>query len=147
MEKIFGTFIAIAGFFTIFSTSIVFGSMFFAIGINLILSEGSQINLDNKTFRTIKSIFGIHIGIWKPCPEFEYLSVFKTKENQTVNVMSATTTFTNQIILINLFYKQNKHITFYKTNDKTDAFKVAEHIKYALEIDILDATENESKWL
>ena len=68
-------------------------------------------------------------------------------ENQTINVVSATTTFTTEVILLNLFYNRNKHLTFYKTDDKADAFKVAEHFKLALDIDILDATESETKWL
>jgi hypothetical protein len=147
IKKVFGIAIIIAGLYIFLTTNIVFGLIFIVIGINLILREGSQINLENKTYRIIKSIFGIHIGKWKPCPKFEYISVFRTKENQTVNVVSATTTFTTEVILLNLFYNRNKHLTFYKTDNKVDAFEVAEHFKLALDIDILDATESETKWL
>ena len=147
LKKIFGISVGITGLFILFTSNILFGLMFFVIGINLVLTEGSQINLDSKTYRTVKSIFGIHFGNWKPCPEFEYVSVFLTKENQTINVISATTTLTNKIILLNLFYNQNKYFTFYKTDNKEEAFKVANHFKLALNIDILDATEKESKWL
>jgi hypothetical protein len=138
MKKVFGIAIIIAGLYIFLTTNILFG---------LLLREGSQINLENKTYRNIKSIFGIPIGKWKPCPEFEYISVFRTKENQTVNVVTATTTFTTEVILLNLFYNRNKHLTFYKTDNRVDAFKVAEHFKLALDIDILDATESETKWL
>ena len=55
-------------------------------------------------------------------------------------------TFSTDIIHLNLF-SGNKHITFYKTTDKTQAFEVAEHFKLALEIDVLDATESEKRWL
>jgi hypothetical protein len=48
---------------------------------------------------------------------------------------------------VNLFYNRNKHITFYKTNDKKAAFDVAQHFKEVLGIDILDATATEKKWL
>lgn len=147
IKKIFGILLGIAGIYIFLTTNILFGLIFLAIGINLNLADGSQINLENKTFRKVKSIFGIHLGKWKPCPDFEYISVFRTKENQTVNVVSATTTFTTEVILINLFYNRNKHITFYKTHDKADAFKVAKHFKLALDIDILDATEKENNWL
>ena len=123
------------------------GSIFIAIGLNLISTEGSEINLENNTYRNLKSIFGIHFGKWKPCPKFEYVSVFKTKENQTINVISATTTITSDIIYLNLFYNKNKHLTFYKTEDKEDAFKVAKKIQSKLGIDVLDATEKESKWI
>ena len=147
MKRVFGIAILIAGFYVFMTTTILFGLILIVIGINLVLREGSQIDLSTKTYRTIKSIFGIHFGKWKPCPEFEYISVFRTKENQTVQVVTATTTFTSEVLLINLFYNRNKHLTFYKTDSKADAFHVAEHFKLALGIAILDATESETKWL
>lgn len=131
----------------IFSTNdnIFFGALL--TGIKLIITEGSEINLKIKTYRTIKSIFGIHLGKWKPCPKFEYISVFKTKEIIKRAIPPNSTTYTNDIILLNLFYEGNKKITVYKTYNKEDAFKVAEHLHGALDIDVLDATERESKWL
>ena len=147
MKKIFGILISSASLYLILTGAIFFGFIFLAIGINLILTEGSEINLDNKTYRNIKSIFGVNFGKWKNCPQFEYISIFKTKENKTITVVTATATLTNEVLLINLFYDRNKHQTFYKTDNKEDAFKVAAHFKLALNIDILDATEKESKWL
>ena len=146
-KKIFGITLGLLGIVTLLIGNILFAFITLAIGINLILTEGSEIDLENKLYRTVKSIFGINFGKWKDCPQFEYVSVFKTKETQRVNVVTATTAFTNEIILLNLFYNGNKNITFYKTDNKVDAFKVAEHFKLALNIDILDATENEKKWL
>ena len=148
MKKILGIMVIILGFAILVTSSIIGSLIFIIIGINLLSTEGSEINLDNKTYRTIKSIFGIHFGKWKPCPKFEYVSVFRTKEATEIRANAATIgTFKNEIIVLNLFYKANKHITFYKTYDKADAFKVAEHFKLALDVDILDATEKESKWL
>ena len=146
-KKLFGIILGILGIGTLITGNILFGLIALAIGVNLILTEGSEIDLENKTYRTLKSIFGINFGSWEPCPKFEYVSVFRTKETQRVNVVTATTAFTSEIILLNLFYNGNKNITFYKTEDKNDAFKVAEHFKLALDIDILDATESEKKWL
>ena len=111
------------------------------------MREGSEIDLDNKTYRTVQSLFGIKFGTWKPIPAFEYVSVFRTHETQQVNVTSASARIKSQVILLNMFYDKNKHITFYKTNDVNDAFKVAQHFKLALGVDILDATEREKKWL
>jgi len=109
--------------------------------------QGSEIDLDSKTYRTITSLFGIKFGQWKPIPKFEYVSVFKTNEIQQVNVASASARVKSQVILLNLFYEGNKHVTFYKTTNTEDAFKVAKHFQLALDIDILDATEREKKWL
>lgn len=146
-KKLFGIILGILAIGIFITSNMLFGLIFLAIGINLVLTEGSEIDLENKTYRTVKSIFGINFGKWNPCPKFEYVSVFRTKETQRVNVVTATTAFTNEIILLNLFYNGNKKITFYKTDDKKEAFKVAEHFKLALNIDILDATESEKKWL
>ena len=146
-KKLFGIVVAVLAIGISVTSNILFGLIFLAIGVNLILTEGSEIDLENKTYRTVKSFFGLNFGKWQPCPTFEYVSVFRTKETQRVNVVTATTAFTNEIILLNLFYNGNKKITFYKTDDKTDAFKVAEHFKLALDIDILDATESGKKWL
>lgn len=142
-----GIILGLFGLLGFISGSIIFGAIFFMLGVNFILTEGVEINLENKTYRTVKSIFGKKFGNWNPYPDFEYISVFKTKESQRINVVTATTSIKSDIILLNLFYKGNKHFTIYKTTDKKDAFEVAEHLKLALDIDILDATESEKKWL
>lgn len=148
MKKIFSILLVLAGIGILIWISIFFGIMIFFIGVNMLLTEGTEINLESKTYRSIKSILGLHFGKWKPCPEFEYVSVFKTKEATAVSAYGAEiATFKNDVIMLNLFSKGNKHFTVYKTDDKTEAFKVAEHFKLALEIDILDATQKESVWL
>ncbi len=113
----------------------------------LVSSVGSQINLNDNTYRNIWSIFAIHFGKWKVNPNFEYISVFKGIQKQRVSNLGATTTFSDEVYLVNFFYERNKHKTFYRTFDKEDAFKVANHFKLALGLDILDATQKEQKWL
>lgn len=139
-KKFFGIALIILAFLVIFN-SLLFFLIFLVFGLNLVAIDGSEINLDNKNFRNIKSIFGLKFGKWQPCPEFEYVSVFKTKENQTINVVTATTTFSNEVILVNAFYNRNKHLTFYKTDKKEEAFEIAHKIKNIFDIDIFDATE------
>lgn len=146
-KKFFGITLGIFGLMSFLTGHIIFGAIFFMLGINFILTEGIEIDLESKSFRNVKSIFGKNFGKWSPYPEFEYVSVFQTKESQRINFVTATTSVTSNIILLNLFYKGNKYFTVYKTTDKKDAFEVAEHLKLALDIDILDATEKEKKWL
>lgn len=118
-----------------------------AFAVYLISTEGSQINFEKKLYRSIWSIFSIHLGKWNSIPNFEYISVFKGKQKQRVNSLSATTTFSEEIFYVNLFYNRNRHITFYKTFDKNKAFKIANEFKDNLNIDILDATNKEKVWL
>ncbi len=128
-------------------TGSLFTFIFIAIGLGLNIVDGTDINLTNKSIRSFQSLFGIKYGKWKQIPNFEYVSVFKTNESQTIRVVTAETTLKSSVFLVNVFYNRNKHITFYKTIDKTKAFEVADHFKLALEIDVLDATEKEKKWL
>ncbi len=146
-KRFFGFSFALLGVFMLFLTGSLMPLIFVFIGLGLNVAEGSDINLTNKTYRTFNSLFGIKIGKWQPIPKFEYVSVFKTKESQTVRVVTAETTQKYDIILVNLFYERNKHLTFFKTTDKAKAFDVAQHFKEALDIDVLDATENEKRWL
>lgn len=147
LKIIFGALIFLFAFYIILFNSILFGLFMIAFAVYLTATTGSQVNLDDNTFRNLWSMFGVHIGKWKTSPNFEYISVFKGKQSQRVNSLGATTKFTEDVFLVNLFYERNKHLTFYRTFDKEDAFKVAKHFYLAYGIDILDATDKEQKWI
>ena len=123
------------------------GLILSGIGVFLVLTDGSEINLATKKYREFYSIFGIDFGKWKDLPTIEYVSVFKTKENKRLQSMGASANFSTPIIKINLFYNRNKKIEAYKTEHPEDAFEVAKHISEALNVKILDATERDSKWI
>lgn len=125
----------------------VFSLILSGIGVFLALTQGSEINLATKEYREIFSIFGIVFGKWKTLPALEYVSVFKTKENSRVQGLGASANFSNPIIKLNLFYNTNRKIEAYSTEDEEDAFKVARYLADVLQIDILDATTRETKWL
>ena len=138
-KKVLASTLMLSGIGIFLTTNIFTGIFIFVIGLNLIATEGTEINLTEKKFRNIKSVLGQKFGKWKACPEFEYVSVFKTKESTGINAFGATIgTFKTDIIVLNLFYDSNRHITFYKTDDVNDAFKVAENIKQVFNIRIYD---------
>lgn len=148
MKKILAIVLILAGFGIFIFENIYAGLFLLLLGLNFIITDGTEIDLESKTYRKVKSFFGQNYGKWQPCPEFEYVSVFKTIEKTAVSSHGAQmATFSNDIILLNLFYKGNKYFTVYKTTEKKDAFEVAAHLKLALDIDILDATTSEKKWL
>lgn len=147
IKMFFGIVLGLFGIIVLASGQIIIGPILLMLGVNFVMTEGVEIDLESKNIRTVKSIFGKNFGTWQSYPEFEYVSVFKTKESQRINVVTATTAITSEIIHLNLFYKGNKYYTIYKTDDKKAAFEVADHLKLALNIDILDATTSEKKWL
>jgi hypothetical protein len=147
VKRFFGISFILLGVIMLVLTGSLFTFIFIAIGLGLNIADGTDINLTNKSIRSFQSLFGIKYGKWKQIPNFEYVSVFKTNESQTIRVVTAETTLNSSVFLVNLFYNRNKHITFYKTTNKTKAFEVADHFKLDLEIDVLDATEKEKKWL
>lgn len=148
MKSFFGIVLCILGLGLLFFGSGIFIGPFFILGgLNFLSTQGAEIDLLNNKYRSVNSIFEYNFGKWKPCPEFEYISVFKTKQKQKVSAVTASTTITTEVILVNLFYNRNKHITVYSTNNKEEAFKIAEKFNAELNIDILDATEKEKVWL
>lgn len=123
------------------------GFILIGMGIFILLVEGSEFDFKNQQYREIKSVLGISIGKWKQIPNIEYVSIFKTNETTTLRSRTAEANVSNEIIKLNLFYNTNQKIEAYNTYDINDAFEKAKQIATILKIDILDATERESKWL
>ncbi len=128
-------------------TGNLFGMIFCGMSIFFFNRDGSEIDLKIEKYREFIELFGLRFGAWKDLPEIEYISVFSTTESAKVRALTAEATIKNDIIVLNLFYNGNHRIKAYATTDKEDAFKVAKQIAGILKIDILDATEGESKWL
>ena len=133
--------------FYLFFEGTLFGIILLGAALKLGTREGVEIDLNGKRYRKIYSIFAINIGVWKQLPLIEYVSVFKTTKKSRARVIAAEANLGFEVYKLNLFYNRNKHIEAYDTDLKDDAFKVAKHIATVLEIDILDATEAEKKWL
>lgn len=143
LKVVFGAIVLLFSLYVILYENFLFGFFMAGFAIFLASTTGSQYNLDNNMYRTIWSLFWLHFGSWKPSPNFEYISVFRGKQKQQVNSLGASTTFSDEVFLVNLFYDTNKHLTFYRTFDKEDAFKVAKHFQLALDLEIYDATKSE----
>jgi len=144
-KLILGSAALIIGFISLFSS--FKGFILIGMGIFLLLIEGSEFDFKNQKYREIKSVLGISFGKWNPIPNIEYVSVFRTNETTTLRSRTAEANVSNEIIKLNLFYNTNQKIEAYNTYDVNDAFKKAKQIASILNIDILDATERESKWL
>lgn len=137
----------ISGLYFLIYIHLFFGLVFSVIGFCMLIIEGSQIDFEQKMYRNIKSVFGIHIGKWQKLPTFDYVTVFKTIEGKKISVATASTVMRDEVYLINLFYEGSRYITFYKSEDKNDAFKMAIHFSRILNLRILDSTELQSVWV
>lgn len=119
----------------------MYGIILLAAAIRLALREGIEIDLDDKKYRNVWSVFGIHMGAWKSLPAIEYVSVFKTTKKSRARVISAEANLGFQVYKLNLFHNRNRHIEAYVTEDREDAFKVANHFALALDTEVYDATK------
>lgn len=145
---IIGIGLILASIYGLLFVSILNGLILFVMSFILMKTDGSEIDLESKTYRKTHSYLGLKIGKWKPLPKTEYVSIFSTTENITVRALSAETTNSRDVILLNIFYDQNKNFTAYSTTHLKDAFDVASHIADALSIDLLDATsKGDFKWV
>ena len=56
----------------------------------LLKTEGTEIDLESKTYRKVFSILGFKIGKWQPIPDIDYVSVFAATFKTTVWASSAS---------------------------------------------------------
>lgn len=135
-QKIFGVILGVFGILLLFTEPIYFGLVFIFFALNTFSTEGFEMNLESKKYRTINSIFGRHYGKWKDYPSIAYISVFKTKESSSFE--GTSTRNVKDVIHFNLYYDGNKYLTFYKTNYSEDAHKAMEALKRKLDVAVLD---------
>ena len=131
---------------------VIFGSIKniipIAFSVLLLQTNGTEINLETKTYRKIYSILGLNFGKWQPLPETEYVSVFSTTQSTKIWASSATANITDAIYMINIFHNTNQKIEVCNAYSKKEAFDIGSHVAFTLDIDLLDATENKNfKWM
>ncbi len=120
-----------------------YGLIILGASLSLALREGIEIDVFNKRYRKLNSVFAVTFGFWKPLPELEYVSIFKTTVKTRARVITAQAISSQVVYQINLFYNRNKHITAYQGESKEDAIVVAQNLATALELEIYDATREE----
>jgi len=144
LKFIYGIGLLILG---ILSLNTLFSVLFLGACPFFFHTDGLQIDLTNKKYRNTINLFSLTFGKWQDFPQIEYVSVFKTTQTTRIWVSTASTNVTTTVIKVNLFYNTNQKIEAYETDNTDLAFDIAKQIASALQIDILDATERESKWL
>lgn len=125
----------------------LFGIILLGVALKIALRHGFELDLEQRKYRNLNSLFALDLGKWKDLPEIEYVSVFKTIKNSRARVITAEATMGFEVFKVNLFYNGNQHIEAYLSDSSDDAFKVAKHIAVFLELDILDATKPEQEWI
>jgi hypothetical protein len=140
LQKIFGGVLGVMGILLLFTSPIYFGIVFIFFALNTFSTEGFEMNLENKTYRTVNAIFGLRYGKWKHYPKIEYISVFKTKESKSFEGTSSR--IIKDVINFNLYYTENNYLTFYKTDYLDDANKAIERLQRNLNINILNKILN-----
>jgi len=146
-KTILGIIIALLSLYFVFS-GVLFGIVPIAYSVLLLQTNGTEINLENKTYRKIYAILGLSFGKWQPLPETEYVSIFATTETIKVWASSANANVKDDIYMINIFHSTNQKIEVCTAYSRKEAFDIGSNIAYALNIDLLDATENRNfKWM
>jgi len=126
----------------LFAQGTLFGIILLGVALKLGLREGVEIDLNARRYRKVYSVFAVNFGSWKALPKIEYISVFKTKKKSRSRVVAAEANLDFVVYKLNLFHNTNKHIEAYVSDDKNEAFKVANHIALVLETEVYDATTN-----
>jgi hypothetical protein len=87
----------------LFFAGTLFGIILLGGALKLSLREGFELNLEDKKYRNVYSIFAINFGFWKKLPDIEYISVFKTIKNSRSRVITAEATLGFEVFKVNMF--------------------------------------------
>ncbi|WP_320815710.1 hypothetical protein [Flavobacterium sp.] len=114
---------------------------FLFIGAFLISTEGIEIDFKKNTYRKVLSMYGINYGLsWDYFPKIEYISLLETKVKQKIGGLTfrstATATFVEKVVKINLFNENNRPQTIYYANNIKEALIISEQIKAAYNVEI-----------
>lgn len=104
------------------------------IGFGFCSVKKVYIDLEQSKFKPAYEIFGFKFGKWKTIYSYEYISIFYTN-------------YSGGTYEVNLWYDTNKHIELYRNEDLETAFIFGYDLSESLNIDLLDATLSESKWV
>jgi len=116
---------------------ILYGITLIILGLGMLVNGGLEVDKSKNTYRNFYSFFTIRIGRWLPCPDFDYVTVFKTKERDRQYESEPLQNRYYDIVYVNLFYG-NKHITIFKSFSFDNALKVANQVKEALNIRLVN---------
>lgn len=124
----------------LFFSGTLFGLVLLGAALKLGLQEGIEMDLSEMKYRKLYSILQIRFGAWKPIPEIEYVSIFKTTKRTRSRVITAESNNVFEVFKVNLFYDRNKHIEAFVGEKKEAAFKVGTHIATLFDVEVHDAT-------
>ena len=135
---VFVKFFIMMGFSNLSSVGVIrglqFTGVFILFGLAYCTNKKVYVDLDKSKFRPVREIFGLKFGKWKTIHSYEYISIFYTNYN-------------GGTYEVNLWYDTNKHIELYRNEDLETAFIFGYDLSENLNIDLLDATLTESKWV
>lgn len=135
------------------SINIIVGVFLTAITMGILLiRSGLEIDTERNKLRRYSKIFGYVIGKWENIPELDYVTVVRvkmtTKKFQASSDQYVQASSSNVKFRVNLATKNNKiRVIKVITCGMNEALNEALKIGKALDLDVLDYTSPERKWI
>lgn len=110
------------------------------------IRKGIEINTKKKEYRTITLYLSFKIGKWKNLNDGAYLSLFKNESFTDNNPMSGGPKHSIKYQL-NLFDIEGNYVTIVSCESLKTAIFYSNKVKTILNLNILDATTSDYKWV
>jgi len=112
-----------------------YGLVLLGISLHFLMEEGVELDLSENKYRQLIAWYGIKFGKWQTLPLIEYVSIFETKKKSQVRAGGGNAAHFSEVIFkLNLFYKKNKHISLFESEDKDMVLKIGDNISKILDI-------------
>ena len=134
-KKVFLSILLVFSIYLILFGGLFYSLILFGIALRFLMQEGVELNLLDMKYRELSSWYGLKFGKWKPLPNIEYISIFKTKKGSRLRAGGGNAThFSAEIFKLNLFYNKNKHLTLLESEDKNKVLEIGDNISKILNI-------------
>ncbi|CAM3701453.1 hypothetical protein FLGE108171_11110 [Flavobacterium gelidilacus] len=112
------------------------------IGLFLISTQGFKINFKSRSYMFLNSIYGFHFGFnYNYFPKVSYISLFETTVKQKIGGRGfnpAEATLSGKKVKINFFDEDNRPITIYIANNRSEALEIRKNLQALHTVKIID---------
>lgn len=149
LKKVIGNLLLISGVFGFFFINIklslesIFLWIFLCfLGVFFISTQGFKINFKSRSYMFLYSIYGFHFGFnYKYFSKVSYISLFETTIKQKIGGVGfnpAEATLSSKKVKINLFDNDNRPITIYIANNRSEALEISKNLLALHTVKIID---------
>lgn len=145
--QMFGFILIVLGGYLLFNLH-WFGFISLLVGLVLSFANGGiQVDFATRSYREYYGVLKYKFGEWHEMPTIEYVTVFIEQYGQNTSMVSIQRSYKFSKVKVSLIASRTQRYDGGYFNTKEEAMKAGLTLAKGLNIELLDYTEREPKWI